>query len=179
MKVCKKCKEQKEYDCFYKKTDKRQSPPLVYLNNICIECARNYSNEFYRKIKDDPIYKDKNRERARQYRVDNREVVLLKEKKRRQTIRYKTTMKLYLSENREYIKQKDRPTKEKWRLKHPDLVKKNRDEQNRKKVYYLTDGYIKDILKKHGHKGPITKKDIEIRRIEILIKRINKEDKIT
>lgn len=192
MKFCSRCKINKEDSEFRIRKEKRRGD-FSYLNNECKQCDKERAAIYYAKMKNDPDFKKKNRERARNYIVNNiekirirkgtkdflakhakwnkdsynrmKDVVSAKMKVKRQTPEYKEMMRAYRARNKEKIFRQEVITKKRYH-------EKNRDG--------LTDQYIINQLNSQGIADKETLKNypeiIEAKRVQLLIIRKTKNN---
>lgn len=177
-KACTRCKEIKGKDCYRIRCGKRG---YIYFNPTCIGCDKDYSRENYQKRKNDPVFKEINRVRARKYLQKSadeikerrkkpeyikkhaswenkryhriKDKVAAKMKVKRQTPEYKEMMRSYREKNRSKIHKQEKVTKKRYSEKHRDG---------------LTDDYIKRLFRNNGLREP-TPELIEAKRIQLLI----------
>lgn len=185
-KYCTRCKEEKLKDEFRIRVDKSGS---VIINPTCRICDGVIAKEYYANRKDDPEFKKKNAERAREYATKNsdqikktrqsdlfkkehsgwenkryhrkRDEINAKAKVRRQTPAYKKMMKEYRQRNKKKIATQEEITKRRYHEKNKNSI---------------TDKYVKNLLRTQGNRNP-TAEQIEIKRGEILLARIKKKIK--
>lgn len=100
-KICHRCNIEKDKEDFRIRTEKRCEPHFEYLNNTCKQCDAEVTRISYRKTKDKN--REKNAAKARQYYRENKDAVREREKKRRQTQKYKDWVKAYYKKNRDRI----------------------------------------------------------------------------
>jgi len=120
MKICNKCKQEKDESEFYK--DKSR---ISGIRSICKEC---YKRWYYHKEKNKQLYK-KYQNRLKQYREDNRKKAKQYREDNRKKIREKA--KQYYEKNKEKIKKKHNcyycNNKEYFKKYQKKWIKKNRD----------------------------------------------------
>lgn len=160
MKVCTRCHIEKEDADFRKRTQKRKGGVYKYLNSTCRKCDGELSAEYFWKHRS-PELLAKNAKKTRAYNVKNRLEIKAKQAIKRQTKKYKEWVQEYRELNKEKILKQEHITKWRYHEKH-------RDE--------LTDKYVIRLLRTNGELNP-TAERIEIKRVEILNKRIRVEIK--
>lgn len=125
MKVCSRCELPLNDNCFRVRVEKRIGKECTYLNNTCKKCDAEIGRLRHRSIKDNPLYKEKNRVRAKNWRKDNIDYVTEKLKDKRQTEEYKEYVKAYYENNHDKIRQQAKKTNDKYisneRLKITDM----------------------------------------------------------
>lgn len=164
MKVCTRCKIEKDDSAFRVRHEKRESRSrgLLYLNNTCRQCDSEIQQEYYAAKKHDESFKQQNRERSKRYIEENRDIVRERKKLERQTPQYKEMRERYRERNKERIMQQERIIKKRY----ADFHCKN-----------LTDEYIitrliswANIKREH-----VTPELIEMKRLEIQFERLLRE----
>lgn len=192
MKTCTRCKIEKEDSEFRIRTNKDNDK--TYLNPTCRKCDIDVARIYYNKHKDEPEFKRKNAERAKRYTESNADIVKqrrstaeylkkhaywesnryykmrdkinARQKIKRQTPEYKAYMKAYRAARKEKIYRQELITKKRY-------TDKNRDS--------VSDEYCiaKIKVQKNINRDAITPEMIQIKRGQILIKRLkNKIAKI-
>lgn len=186
MKVCTKCKCEKDDSEFRIRFTKYKDKKYYGLNATCKSCDLLMAKENYEKNKNIPEFKRKNAQRVRDYR--NKEIDKIKarrsteeyrkqhnqwelnryhlkkdeinarQREKRKTPEYKAYMKEYRAKNKERIYQQEVITKERYH------------EKNKKQ---LTDKYIIRLFLSNGFPYP-TPIEIEMKRAEVLISRLRK-----
>jgi hypothetical protein len=187
MKLCNRCKITKQDSDFRQRLDKRDG--RKYLNNECIQCDKERARIYYDKKKNDPVFKQKNRERAKRYVNSNPEEIRnrrklpayikkhaefakkryhkvkdeinAKQKIKRQTPEYKEYVKKYREKNKEKIAKQEAVTKKRYHEKHKTSVS---DEYAIQQL--VSQGY--------GTRAEVegNKELIEIKKVQILTKRL-------
>lgn len=185
MKVCKRCNTEKDDAEFGIATSRYKENVYKFLKSNCKQCERELRKIRYDNKKDVPEFKEKNRERAKQYRDKNFDAVsnrrktaeyLLKhnawEKKRynkykdfinerqrikRQTPEYKAYVKAYRLRRKDIIFEQEKITKERYSAKHRDNV---------------TEQYCFRLLKTQGVE--INDKTLTEKQIKVLMDRVMK-----
>lgn len=122
MKVCSRCKIEKDASEFRMRYDKigPGSKALTYLNNICKKCESEIQNKNYFAHKDNPEFKEKWLEKSREYYQKNKDLIKQKMKAKRQTPEYKEMMRNYRARNKEKIFRQEIVTKKRYQQKHRD-----------------------------------------------------------
>lgn len=164
MKVCSRCKDEKEDKEFRTRTEKRPcklkgKPPFEYLESKCIDCERLHRNEIA--VKSKGKNREKNARKAREYHAKNRDACLVRMKNRRDRPENKDYRKNYYRKNRHRILEQ-----------HRNVCKRAQIE--------LRDWYVVCKLAQKKHKGirEEVKKDkelIEVKRLQITLKRLTNE----
>lgn len=162
MKTCSRCKGDLDDESFRIRIDKR-SGDLKYLNNTCRECDTDIAKERYQRLKGNQAFKDKNRQRVRQYNQNNKALIKQRNSNRRSTKEYREYVKKYYQKNRDKIL-----------LQHRNVCSRLNEDARLK----LKDSYIiGQLISKRKMKTATIKSDpdlIELKRIEILSHRLNK-----
>lgn len=159
MKVCTRCKINKENESFRTRSEQRRGRErFYYLNNTCRQCDCELRKEYYEKVKDIPEFKLKNRDRVKKYAKENRDIVIEKKREYRQTDKYKENRCDYIKKNGVKIKAQEKICKRRW-------FEKNRDQ--------LTDMYVGKIL---TQRTPLSWNElpsdiIKLGRLQIICKR--------
>ena len=160
-KVCTRCKKEKNSTQFRKRYKYKLFKKYYYRNPTCRQCEAELTREYYNANKHDEKFKQKNINNANRYWEENRESVLLKLKRKRETPEYQKYRREYDKKNRARIKSLQKVRSKKW---HDN----SRDN--------LTDGYI---ISKLIQKSGITKEEvlqhpelIEAYRANIKLKRL-------
>lgn len=162
MKVCSRCKIEKEDDQFRWRYEKRGkgSRALKYLNNTCRQCDSEIQNKNYFKNKDNPDFRKKWVEKSNEYYHAHKEQIKVKMMAKRQTPEYKKMMRDYRKRRKGIIHSQEVVTKRRYHEKHRDNVT---DEYIIRQL--ITQGLAtRESLKGHPE-------IIEAKRLQILIKR--------
>lgn len=190
MKVCSKCKVEKDESEFYKEKSSKSG-----FRSICKICNNQAAKEWCEKNKDkakemvDRYYKnnkDKIYSQQVLYREKNRESILKRTAEYREKNKTKLLEKasIYRENNREKIcdrykefvknnKNKIVEYNQKYRKSHPEtILRLNRDQCSK-----LNNNYVRQQVAKNFPKESITPELIEWKRISIKIKRLIKEKK--
>lgn len=166
MKICSRCKANKEDSEFRIKHDKRVGKERSYLNNTCKKCDSEISTATYYSKKHDLEFMKKWAKKTRDYNSKNREIIRQKQKVKRQTPEYKEMMRKYRAKNKEKIHKQEVITKKRYH-------EKNRDG--------ITDKYVigqlasQEILDRETIKK--YPEIIEAKRIQLLISRKTKNNR--
>lgn len=163
-KICTRCKKKKTEKFFRKRLDKRDG--RVYINSTCKKCDSEITMLYYEKHKNDPEFKRKNRQRAKQYIIENADIINAKKKKYREKPENIIRRKKYDKENHARI----------------TALSKLRNKKYLKKIVdKISDSYVLRVLrtevhKKTGRSMNVNFSDSEIRekKRSIAIHRLNK-----
>lgn len=122
MKLCTRCKIEKEDSEFRMRYDKRGkgSKALTYLNNTCKKCDSEISNKNYFAHKDDVVFKGNWQKKSREYYHKNKNLISEKMKAKRQTLEYKAMIRSYREKNKKKIYNQEVITKQRYQQKHRD-----------------------------------------------------------
>lgn len=162
MKTCSRCKEGKQDDDFRWRLEKRSSrgDNFRYLNNTCRLCDSEISRIYYLKNRSNPDFMSKQIERVRIYGIKNKEIIKVRQAKKRQSFRYKENRKKYINKNKERILSQEAICKERYYRKHSECLT---DEYITQRL--LQEGLLnREILKNHHE-------IIQAKKLQILIKR--------
>lgn len=158
-KICTCCKMPKSKKRFRWRTKKG----YTYQQGKCIDCENAEQKIRYDSKKDNIDFKIKNRQRVKNYQRENWDVVQEKNKKRRQTKRYKENRRKYTLKNYDKISRDHKIRAKKW-------FEKNRDE--------LSDSYVvsKIIGKTKVSPDEVRREPelIEIKRMQLKLGRVIK-----
>lgn len=158
MKVCSKCKCEKDDSEFRVRFSIRKTKKYFYLNPTCKKCDSKIALDNYKKKINNPKYKLKILEQSRIRYHKHREVRIENARKYRITTSAKKNRKQYIEKNKDKIYQQEVLCKRRYH-------EKNRDE--------ISDVYCISRLRQQNK--DITPENIEIKRVEILKKRIKIE----
>lgn len=177
-KVCTRCKENKPKTEF----DPRICKGSFILRAHCKDCDKAYRKAAYDKKKDDPLFKEKNRIRTKEYVEKNIDAVKKRrncpefrkkkagwENKRYHRIKDRVSARMKIKRQTPEYKQMMREyrTRNKHKIYSQEVITKRRyHEKNRDNT---TDKYVKNLLRTQGL--AITPEIVEAKRLQILIKR--------
>lgn len=111
---CPHCDEDKPNDAFRTRTDRRCNPWLVYLSNVCKECEAKEQRERNKRNRDNPEYRRKHNEWAKQAYHRNKEQRVLKAREYRSNPSSKEKRKEYIEKNRDKIFEQEKVCKRKY-----------------------------------------------------------------
>jgi len=148
----------KEEDSFRVRFRKNKSGITHFLNPSCKECDSKEQRIRYKQLKDVPEFIAKNRERIKEYRAENLDKVLEKDRVRRQTDKHKQNRADYIKNNKSKILAQERVTKKKYK----DRVIKN-----------LEDVYVRSLLSSGTGlaKNEIPPALVKLKKMHLLCKR--------
>ena len=192
MKICKYCAVNKNDDCFAIKRRKKPNGEIVErLHWICKECDPKYQKEIYDKLRQDKDYVEKQNKYSREYRYKNGINKPPKDPKRTHQecikckIDYNIDFYSKKIDGRGYscisgtclkcCRERDKIYYAKYYLKESYREKaiKNAKHQHIKNRTKLTDGYVLRCMKQYMDIEKASYTDVEFKKIEILMRRIN------
>ena len=106
--ICKRCLQDKPESAFSIRTDNRRSNPK-FLHKYCKECESELCRQKWEKLRNDPEYIEKKKQRTRKWYYKNRERELEKATQRRATEDWKHYSKAYMRIYNEINKEAIRP----------------------------------------------------------------------
>lgn len=158
-KLCTRCNKVLGVDKFGRNNDKRCGIIKVKISTYCLGCNNKRTKEAYKDKKNDSVFKEENRKRAKEYHYKHRDLCNEKNRNRGKT---------------EIAKEKRRIS---WHKKKGIYKERNKKAYQRyylKAINELTDHYIIVQLEKEGIDRELTKQHpelIEAKRLSLLIKR--------
>lgn len=103
MKECSRCKQVLP-DLNFRVRKERRGREFTYLNNTCKKCDRDLAKIYHFKNKDNPFFKQKNRDRANRWRIEHIDYAIEYQRERIKTAAWKEYMKEYNKKNQDKIK---------------------------------------------------------------------------
>lgn len=161
MKACKSCQLNLNESVFRKKLDKRDGK--YYLSSNCIKCESELARIYHNKRKDDPIFKEKNRQRTKNWSIENYEYIQEYNKYRRSIPENKERRKEYNEANRDIIRLHSNKCNDKYIKKQRNSIT---DQYAIIQICHPRNGITRDM---------VTKEMIELKKIDIVIDRIKKQ----